>query len=113
MSFKDRISSINENLTKQVHGDDAEAASLRVGNSNGFYSRLQGKHPSPVMVKPKNATWDYNPVDVLPDTNHGEVGGVRIADDYKSPSEQINVTIREMVESVSADVEALHKAIFN
>lgn len=91
MSFFDRITKIEEgmgqNLSTQIHGDEKEAGALAKGNGNSFYAKTQSKHPKALMVRPAGATWDYNPVPVRPDVNHGEVGGKRIDDSHKLPTE--------------------------
>lgn len=52
MSFMDRITNIEE---------------------EDFVAKTQATYPKAIMVRPVGATWDYNPVPVHPDINHGTV----------------------------------------
>jgi hypothetical protein len=68
MSFLDRITSIEE-----MTGNDEEAAAFARGNDGGYHRRMQSRTPKAIMVRPAGATWDYNPVPVRQDVNHGKV----------------------------------------
>jgi len=65
MSFLNRIT--------EMTGNESESAAFSRGNDGGFYGRSQSKNPKAIMVRPAGATWDYNPVPVNPDVNHGKV----------------------------------------
>lgn len=104
MSFLDRIKAVQEgmgqNLSTQVHGNGGESAAFSKGKDGGFYKRTQAGHPKAIMVRPAGATWDYNPVPVRGDRNHGEVGGKRIDDTNTSPTEDCDSDLESILEGI-------------
>jgi len=100
MSFLNKIRLIKEgmgqNLSTQIHGDDAESGALGRGDGGSFYRRTQAAHPKAIMVRPAGATWEYNPVPVRPDVYHGEVGGQQIASESRSDLDSIIEGIEEI-----------------
>lgn len=103
MSFMDRIEEMN--LSTKVVGTDAEGAASSTGNSDGFLARILAMRTGPKKIKPAGADWDYDDVEVQPDTNHGMVGGTYLGGD--APDAEIDVPVREHEETVDSILEDL------
>ena len=75
--FKRLNEGYGDNLSSQVWPEDGESEALSRGDGASFYDRIMSRQPKALMVRPMNSTWDYNNVDMIPDSYNGEVGGVR------------------------------------
>lgn len=81
-----------------------------MGDSDSYFSWSMKRKPKSLKVRPKGASWDYNPVPVKPDVNHGKV---KISKYRKEDEDQGAETQHEsQLDSVAESLEQLRNSIF-